>query len=186
MAPHEGPRLTDRRRADVISRSVYSSADPMRRVTALTCANNDHAGKKLTRSTLVAMHRLSIVLLLAACGGTDTPPPSCTGSSCSCPALTSCDIGNSGCSGSSCTLSCSDHNDCSGTCGASCSVDCKQGSTCDITVGASGSMSCDANSDCTLRCNGSCSLTCATGSTCHLQCASDSAPRSVVEGGSCS
>ncbi|HSD87566.1 MAG TPA: hypothetical protein VLB44_08620 [Kofleriaceae bacterium] len=122
---------------------------------------------------------------VVGCGGNDTPPPQCTGTSCTCPAQTSCAIGDSTCSASSCTLACVDMNDCTGSCGESCSVSCKGGSTCDVTVGASGSMSCDGGAMCTLHCTGSCSLSCVAGSTCNLQCAGDSAPHAVTQGGSC-
>lgn len=124
-----------------------------------------------------------IVSLVIACGG--DAPPECTGTSCTCPAESACDIGDSSCSEASCSLGCNDHNSCSGTCGQSCSVSCKGGSECDITVGASGSMSCDGASTCTLRCTDSCSLSCAGGSTCKLKCADDAEPRVVAEGGSC-
>lgn len=124
------------------------------------------------------------VALVAACGSDAPPPPECTGTSCACPADATCDIGDSGCSGESCTLACTDHNECSGECGESCSISCSNQSSCDVTVGPSGSVSC-ADSSCTVRCTGSCSLSCGAGSTCEIQCAGDAAPRAVTEGASC-
>lgn len=126
---------------------------------------------------------LSLSFVLVACGGSD--PPTCTGSSCVCEAGQSCDIGDSGCAGNSCSLDCPMDNECSGACGDSCSIDCGEGSECNVTVGNSSSVSCVSGSTCNIRCTGSCSLSCASGATCTIQCAADSAPRSVVEGGSC-
>jgi hypothetical protein len=139
----------------------------------------------IARAARTLVGSLFLVIQLVACGGDGPPPPDCNGTSCTCPAQEACDIGDSGCSGASCSLNCTDHNDCGGTCGASCSVSCKDGSECDVTVGASGSMSCDGGSTCTLRCTAGCSLSCAGDSTCKLQCASDADPHVVVEGGSC-
>jgi hypothetical protein len=134
--------------------------------------------------SIIRLAFLSFITI--GCGSDTPPPPDCTGTSCACPAQEACDIGDSGCSGSSCTLACTDNNDCSGTCGSSCSVSCTGSSDCDITVGPSGSMSCDGGSTCTLRCTAGCSLSCASDSTCKLQCADDAEPQTVAEGGQCS
>ena len=45
-------------------------------------------------------------------------------SGCVCEAGQSCDIGEGGCAGNSCSLDCPMDNECSGSCGDSCSIDC--------------------------------------------------------------
>ncbi len=125
-----------------------------------------------------------VALSLPACGS-DPPPPDCTGSSCTCPDGTSCDLSGSTCASQSCSLDCGGFSDCSGTCGDSCSIDCTGGSACDLTLGDSGSITCDDGAVCHVVCTGSCSVTCSGDSQCDLQCAGDPTPRSIPEGGSC-
>jgi hypothetical protein len=122
----------------------------------------------------------------SACGGSDddVPPPECNGTSCVCPAGEACDLGGSECESDSCSLGCTDGNECTGECGASCSVDCSGGSTCEVTVGESGSVSCGGGSTCTVTCTGSCSLSCSPDSTCELRCSGED-PKPIEEGGSC-
>jgi hypothetical protein len=133
------------------------------------------------------MHRLLVLSLflvgMVGCGS-DATPPECTGSSCACPAGTACDLGGSACEGESCSLDCTDDNECSGSCGESCSIDCSGGSTCDVTVGPSGSVTCSDGATCNITCTGSCSLSCSGDATCSLACG-DAAAETVVEGGSC-
>jgi hypothetical protein len=127
---------------------------------------------------------LSIGLMtLVACGSSGTPPK-CTGATCSCPSGQSCDIAAGTCD-SSCSLDCSNMNDCSGECGTSCSLKCTGQSTCSMTVGTSGSIDCSGGSTCHIKCVGSCSINCGGGSTCDLQCPGDSAPKSIGATGGC-
>jgi hypothetical protein len=127
----------------------------------------------------------SFVVLAAVGCGSDTAPPDCTGSSCACPAGSACDLDGTTCEEESCSLDCTEDNECSGSCGESCSVDCSGGSTCDLTVGASASVTCSDGATCNIRCTESCSVSCSADSTCTLACG-DEAPAAIVEGGSCS
>jgi hypothetical protein len=125
-----------------------------------------------------------LFLLLVACGGNDTPPPTCVGMSCTCEPGAACDLDGSACEGDSCTLDCVEDNECSGSCGDSCSLDCSGGSTCEMTVGPSSSVSCSDGAVCDIRCTGSCSLSCSIDSMCRLACG-DGPLEAVVEGGAC-
>lgn len=130
---------------------------------------------------------LALLACLTACGSGSSglQPLSCSGSSCNCPSGAACDIAGSDCANASCSLDCTDNNDCTGSCGASCSIDCAQGSTCDVTVGESGSVSCTEGSVCRVACAGNCSLTCSADSTCELTCPGDSASHALSGSGQC-
>ncbi|MFO0693920.1 MAG: hypothetical protein U0230_10225 [Polyangiales bacterium] len=130
----------------------------------------------------------SAFLFVAACGSeSTTPPPVCTGASCSCNSGGSCAFTPNTCGGDagSCTLNCNAQTTCSGECGASCSFSCASGSTCDVTVGPSASVDCTGNSTCHIACTGSCSMSCSTGSTCLLRCAGQSTAQTITSTGSC-
>jgi hypothetical protein len=127
---------------------------------------------------------LACLLPVAACGG-DSDTLECTGASCTCPAETSCDLSGTECEAESCSIDCSDHNECTGECGASCSVECGGGSTCDVTVGASGSVTCSEGATCHVTCTDSCSVSCSPDSTCDLLCPGEQEARPIEEGGSC-
>ena len=135
----------------------------------------------LIRYFLTSVAGLAL-LGVVGCGAAQAP--SCTGTSCTCPSGVSCDLSQGGCSGGSCSVSCSDKNNCIGSCGQSCSLACSNGSTCTVTVGPSASVNCTSGSTCHITCTGSCSVGCTGGSTCDLTC-SGKASQTIAQGGQC-
>ena len=135
---------------------------------------------------LLASSFAFVLSVAAACGSSNTSgvPPKCTGSTCSCPSGSACDIAPGVCE-NSCSLDCSNMNMCNGECGSSCSLKCTGTSTCAMTVGPSGSVDCSGGATCHIKCTGSCSVDCGGGSTCDLQCSGDSAPKMIGTQGSC-
>ena len=136
---------------------------------------------KTFRDLIMSVVGLAL-LGMVGCGSAQAP--SCTGTSCACPSGASCDLSQGGCSGGSCTATCSDKNNCIGSCGQSCSLACSNGTTCTVTVGPSASVNCTSGSTCHITCTGSCSVGCTGGSTCDLTC-SGKAMQTIGQGGQC-
>jgi len=162
-----------------------------KRLCTLRTSNSRDARCFLYNSIARTLHDMRILLviatigfvMLAACGSSGTPPK-CNGTTCSCPSGQSCELAAGTC-GNSCSLDCSNSNDCTGQCGDSCSLKCTGSSTCAMMVGSSGSVDCSGGATCHIKCTGSCSIDCGGGSTCDLQCPSDSAPKSIGTSGAC-
>lgn len=175
-------------RSALASRSRCTSAVQIRALIPAkpVSARAQSAGITLAlRSTMRTIIALGVCAILVGACGDESSPPECTGTSCSCPPGEDCDLGGSACEGNSCSLDCTDDNECTGACGASCSIDCSGGSVCDVTVGDSGSVTCSDGATCHVRCDASCSVSCSDDASCDLQCADDEAPMSIGEGGSC-
>jgi hypothetical protein len=119
------------------------------------------------------------VLSGALCGQSASCP--CTGNSCKCSSLQSCEFAGAGCDDSSgtCNLTCANSNTCQGTCKTGCQLTCSGASLCELTMGASATASCGGSGvtcvltvgpDSLVQCrdHASCVVTC-TGA-CQIQC----------------
>jgi hypothetical protein len=137
------------------------------------------------RWTIIVSVFLTIVSFTSCKDGEEANLPLCTGRSCLCESGQACTIDESECAEDSCSLDCTDHNECTGECGTSCSIDCAGMSTCDVTLGQSGSLSCTGGSTCHVTCTAECSVSCSDDSTCALSCGTGGEPIVVTGSGQC-
>ncbi len=100
------------------------------------------------------LSQVSILALVLGLGLTACEPEYCSGTSCVCPANTTCSFHACDPKTQSCQLRCEAGSTCDGTCGPGCNVQC-EGKSCTVEAGEGSDILCSAGT-CNVTCTGTC------------------------------